>query len=100
MGNSIKEVRALSSAICGSRYRLEILCAIANKRTFTATELLKVLWKQDNPPTQSIVSVELKRLRDSGLVYRQDMPSTGKSIPLAAAESPVWDAVKTLVGDV
>lgn len=99
MSATIEEVRALSSAICGSRYRLEILCTIANRRTFTATELLKALWEQDTPPAQSIISVEIKRLRDSGLVYRKDMSSTGRSIPLVAAESPVWDAVKTLVGD-
>ena len=96
MSPSVEEVRTISSVVCGSRYRLEILCAIADRRTFTATELLRALSETENPPAQSIVSVELKRLRDSGLVYRENKQVAGRSIPLVAAESPVWDAAKAL----
>lgn len=98
MGSKIEDIRNISSAVCGSRYRLEILCAIADRRTFTAAELLRTLWKEDNTPAQSIVSVELKRLRDSGLVNREDASASARSILLVAAESPVWDAAKALAG--
>lgn len=98
MTGEATDLRALSAVVCGARYRLEILCAIAEKRTFTATELLRELWRSDDPPSQSTVSVELKRLRENGLIQRQGGSSTERSIYLEAVDSPVWDAVKSMVG--
>lgn len=99
MAKEIAEIRALSSAVCGSRYRLEILLAISDFQTFTATDVLRALWKSGDPPAQSIVSTELKRLRESGLVRQLTDSAGGHTKPLVAVESQVWSAVRMLVGD-
>lgn len=99
MASDIEGIRALSVAVCGSRYRLEILRAIAEIQTFTATDLMRTLQKCGDPPAQSIISTELKRLRVSGLVHQLGKSTDERSKPLAAAESQVWAAVKILVGD-
>lgn len=96
MHSDIDSVRRLSSAVCGARYRLEILYAIAKTGTFTATELITELWKAEAPPAQSIVSAELKRLREFGLIRREEGNPSNKSIPLVAADSDVWAAVISL----
>lgn len=96
--NADISVRDLSSAVCGSRYRLEILCAIADRQSFTGTELLKDLWLGADPPSQSTISVELRRLREFGLIRRRDDDAGDRSVRLEAVDSPVWNAVQSLRG--
>lgn len=92
------DLRELSSVVCGARYRLEILCAIAEKQTFTATELLRDLWQGEDPPSQSTVSVELRRLREVGLLQQRAGEASDRSVRLEAVDSPVWNAAITLRG--
>ena len=92
------DMRELSSVVCGARYRLEILCAIADKPTFTATELLRDLWQGEDPPSQSTISVELRRLREFGLIQQRAGEASDRAVRLEAVDSPVWKAAKTLRG--
>lgn len=89
--------RDLSAAIFGARYRLEICAALCGRSQVTATELLRELGGSENSPSQSSISVELKRLSAAGLLEPLESPPGERHRPLAVVDSPIWRVALELV---
>ena len=91
------EVRRLSSALFGARYRLEICAALGERSTITATDLLSELRQTADPPSQASLSVELKRLCAAGLLSPMPVASGDRLRHLEVVQSPIWRAAAEIV---
>lgn len=82
--------RDLSAAIFGARYRLEICAALCGRTEVTATDILGELGGREDSPSQSSISVELKRLSAAGLLVPLPSPPGDRHRRLEVVDSPIW----------
>lgn len=82
--------RELSSALFGARYRLEICAALYGRTEITASELIQELGSLVDAPSQSSISVELKRLCDAGLLLPTQRSPGDRVRRLAVVDSLFW----------
>lgn len=82
--------RELSAAIFGARYRLEICAALCGRTEVTATDILRELGGREDSPSQSSISVELKRLSSAGLLVPLPSPPGDRHRRLGVVDSPIW----------
>lgn len=93
------EVRDRSAAIFGARYRLEVCAALCGRSEVTATDLIRVLGGREDSPSQSSISVELKRLTAAGLLVPLPSPPGDRHRRLGVVDSPIWSVAVELMED-
>lgn len=93
----VAQVRELSTALFGARYRLEVCAALYARSTVTAAELLEQFGRAADAPSQASISVELKRLCGAGLLEPLPPAAGDRHKPLAVVDSPMWKAAAELV---
>lgn len=86
------EVREVSTAIFGNRYRLELLAALVKTSAgVCASDLAREL----DVPASSLTTL-LKALERKGLVGRQSH-SSDRRVHYSVRPSPIWDGLTRLV---
>lgn len=88
--------RALSSTLFGARYRLEVAGILQSGETVSAPQVEARL-ASDVP--RSSVQMELRHLRNAGLLRVLDRTPGSRIVEFHVAETPFWDAARHLISD-
>lgn len=94
---SLDELRALSSAVFGHRYRLELLAALARAGNDEAICLTPLARRCD--VLSSVYYPSLKTLVTAGLVRRMARTRDDPRVLYARTQAPVWTGLRRVMED-
>jgi hypothetical protein len=90
------ERRKLSTSLFGAQYRLEICGSLQSGEQVTAAQLGARL---GTDISKSSLSVELRRLREAGLLVPTNGTRSSRLVYLQVRDSPLWDTARQLIRD-
>jgi hypothetical protein len=93
---TVDEVRTVSSAVFGHRYRLELLAALASAGD---DGVCVTTLAADRDVASSVFYPPLRSLMQAGLVRRTGPVGAGRRVFYAITESALWEGLRQMVQD-
>ncbi len=94
---TLAELRRISAAAFGHRYRLELLWALA---TATASQGISLSLLADRcGVTASVYYPPVRKMTDSGMVVTSSPERAGRRVLYARTGTPVWTGLQMMVED-